>query len=162
MKFPQTIQLDASDQYIFDNAARPGEWAVSGAFAFAGGDVDPGALDGADEIAFASAFMGTKSFGWSTFVVVKEIPPESYAAVIADLADHFLAHYNAPDRDRALAAARQEAEFAASLCEHPLNTLLGIERSLGDDGITEQFRTIVGRDESAHGPAWELVEDDGH
>ncbi|MDA1100592.1 MAG: DUF6505 family protein [Proteobacteria bacterium] len=161
MKFPQTIQLDASDQYIFDNAARPGEWAVSGAFAFAGEDTDPGALDGADEIAFATAFMGTKSFGWSTFVVVKKISPDAFTAVVAALADYFVTHYNAPNREVAMEAARQEAEFAASLCEHPVNTLLGVERALGDDGITEQFRSIVGRNESAHGPAWELVEDDG-
>ena len=160
MKFPQTIQLDASDQYIFDNVAQPGEWAVSGAFAFAGDDVDPNALDGADEIAFATAFMGTGSFGWSTFVVIKEIPEAAYDAVIADLTDHFMARFNAPNREGAMEAARQEAEFAASLCEHPVNTLLGIERSLGDDGITEQFRTVVGQDESAHGPAWEQVEDD--
>jgi hypothetical protein len=161
MKFPQTIQLDASDQYIFDNAARPGEWAVSGAFAFAGEAIDPATLDGADEIAFATAFMGTRSFGWSTFVVVKDISPEAFDAVVAALADHFLSHYSAPDRAAAMAAAREEAEFAASLCEHPVNTLLGLERSLGDDGITEQFRSIVGQDESAHGPAWEQVEDDG-
>ena len=57
MKFPQTIQLDTSDQYIFDNVAQPGEWAVSGAFAFGGEDVNPNVLDGADEIAFATAFI---------------------------------------------------------------------------------------------------------
>ncbi|MBT3333153.1 MAG: hypothetical protein HOK21_25235 [Rhodospirillaceae bacterium] len=155
MKFPQTIQLDASDQYIFDNVAQPGEWAVSGAFAFAGDDVDPNALDGADEIAFATAFMGCDSFGWSTVVVVKEISNEGYQAVVAALADHFLTHYSAPNRQIALAAAAEEAEFAASLCLHPINTLLGIERSLGDDGITEQFRIIAGQDESAHGTAWD-------
>jgi len=158
MKFPQTIQLDASDQYIFDTAAQPGEWAVSGAFAFAGEDVDPGDLDGADEIAFATAFMGCESFGWSTIVVVKEISAEDYDAVIAALADHFITHYSAPDRQVALAAASEEAEFAVSLCEHPIDTLLGIERSLGDDGITEQFRLVVAQEESAHGAAWEQTE----
>lgn len=161
MKFPQTIQLDTSDLYIFDNVARPGEWAVSGAFAFAGGEVDPGILDGAPEIAFATAFMGTNSFGWSTFVIVKEIDPAAYDAVIETLAGHFLAHYDAPNRQAALDAARQEAEFAAGLCDHPVNTLLGIERSLDDDGITEQFRIVDGKKESAHGPDWALAEDGG-
>ena len=73
MKFPMTIRIDQSDEYLFDTPAQPGEWAVSGAFAFAGGDVDPENLDGADEIAFATAFMGTSGFGWSTFVIVQEI-----------------------------------------------------------------------------------------
>jgi len=48
----------------------------------------------------------------------------------------------------------------AAVCDHPIDTLLGIERSLCDDSITEQFRTIVGQEESAHGADWELVEDD--
>ncbi len=161
MKFPKTIQLDASDHYIFDNVARPGEWAVSGAFAFAGRDVDPGVLDGAAEIAFATAFMGTDSFGWSTFVIVKEIDPAAYEVVIETLAGHFLSHHNAPNRQAALDAARQECEFAAGLCDHPLNTLLGIERSLDDDGITEQFRVVDGNKESARGSAWALDEGDG-
>jgi len=161
MKFPKTIQLDASDQFIFDNVARPGEWAVSGAFAFAGQDVDAGALEGAEEIAFATAFMGTSSFGWSTFVIVKEIDPAAYEVVIETLAEHFLAHYDAPNRQAALDAARQEAEFAAGLCDHPINTLLGIERSLDEDGITEQFRIVEGKKESAHRTSWELAEDKG-
>ena len=48
----------------------------------------------------------------------------------------------------------------AAVCDHPIDTLLGIERSLCDDGITEQFRTIVDQEESAYGADWELVEDD--
>jgi hypothetical protein len=35
VKLLRTIQLDASDSFIFEMAAEPGEWAVSGAFAFA-------------------------------------------------------------------------------------------------------------------------------
>lgn len=161
MRFPQTIQFDASDRYIFDNPAQPGEWAISGAFAFAGHDIDLDALDGADAIAFATAFMGVGSFGWSTFVVVKEISQAAYDEVVEALAAHFIAHYGAPDHDAALAAARQEAEFAASLCDHPVGTLLGIERSLGDDGIVEQFRTVDGQKESAHGVAWRTAMDEG-
>ncbi len=30
----RTIRLDASDTFVFDGAAEPGEWAVSGAFVF--------------------------------------------------------------------------------------------------------------------------------
>ena len=35
MRFPRTIRLDASDEHVFERAAAPDEWAVSGAFAFA-------------------------------------------------------------------------------------------------------------------------------
>lgn len=161
MKFPMTIRIDQSDEYIFDNPAQPGEWAVSGAFAFAGGDVDPENLDGADEIAFATAFMGTSGFGWSTFVIVQEIEAADFEAVVEALADHFMARYSAPSRDTALTAAREEAGFAVSLCDHPLGTLLGIERSIGDDGVIEQFRIVDGQAESAHGAAWMPGESEG-
>src|SRR5260370_1301396 len=35
MKLLRTIQLDASDSFVFEKAAAPGERAVSGAFSFA-------------------------------------------------------------------------------------------------------------------------------
>ena len=35
MKLLRTIRADASDTFVFERAAEPGEWAVSGAFAFA-------------------------------------------------------------------------------------------------------------------------------
>ena len=31
LKFPRTIRLDPSDTFVFEWAAEPGEWAVSGA-----------------------------------------------------------------------------------------------------------------------------------
>ena len=42
MKLLRTIRLDVSDTFVFEKAADPGEWAVSGAFAF--WDRDPSAL----------------------------------------------------------------------------------------------------------------------
>ena len=44
MKLIRTIRLDPSDTFVFDKAAEPGEWAVSGAFAF--WNRDPGVLEG--------------------------------------------------------------------------------------------------------------------
>ena len=32
-KLPRTIRLDPSDTFIFERAAEPAEWAVSGSFA---------------------------------------------------------------------------------------------------------------------------------
>jgi hypothetical protein len=34
LKLPRTIRLDPSDTFVFERAADPGEWAVSGAFVF--------------------------------------------------------------------------------------------------------------------------------
>jgi len=42
VKLLRTIRLDPSDTFVFDKAAEPGEWAVSGAFMFA--QADPAAL----------------------------------------------------------------------------------------------------------------------
>ena len=39
MKLLRTIRLDPSDTFVFENAAEPGEWAVTGTFMFA--DDDP-------------------------------------------------------------------------------------------------------------------------
>ena len=40
MKLLRTIRLDPSDTFVFERAAEPGEWAVSGAFAFWHSDPD--------------------------------------------------------------------------------------------------------------------------
>jgi len=140
MLFPRTIRIDASDLNAFEQAAEPGEWAISGTFAFAADD--PEQLTGKRRQAFRNGFLGTASFGWSTLAVVATIGEADYEAVVARLAGHLAAEYGAPDAAAALAAAREEAKFAASLCEHPVNTVLTIERALTDEGIVETFRTV--------------------
>jgi hypothetical protein len=152
---PRTIRLDDSDERVFPRAAGPEEWAVSGAFAFAGVH-DPEGLDAKGRQAFVRGFLGTASFGWSTFVAVAEIDPAEYEAVVESLAAHLLDHYGAPDRSAALAAAREEAEFAAGLCTHPVNTLLAVERDLEDRGIVERFRAIEPRRAADHARIWEI------
>ena len=69
---------------------------------------------------------------------------ESGFELIERIADHFVAAYGAPDREAALPLARQEAEFAAGLCEHQVNTLLAVQRSFNDDGIVERFNQKSG------------------
>ncbi len=140
MLFPKTIRLDDSDAQVFANAAEPGEWAVSGAFGFA--NLDPKTLIGKTRQAFSNGFLGTTSFGWSTFVAIAEISDAEYDAVVAALAAHFVAHYGAPDQNTAMPAARAEAEFAAGLCEYPVNTLLCVSRASTEEGIREQFRRV--------------------
>ena len=59
MKLLRTIALDPSDTFVFDVAAEPGDWAVSGAFRFY--DCDPAALTGKDHAAFRGGFLGVQS-----------------------------------------------------------------------------------------------------
>ena len=56
MKLLRTIRLDPSDTFVFEHAAEPGEWAVSGAFMF--WDGDPAAMEGKERAAFRSGFLG--------------------------------------------------------------------------------------------------------
>lgn len=157
MRFPRTIRLDASDEQVFAHAADAGEWAVSGAFAFA--DHDPEGLAGKERQAFRSGFLGTRSFGRSTLVAVAEIDFLDYEAVVEALARHLHAAYGAPDLAAARAAAREEAEFAANLCTQPLNTLLAVERSFGPDGIVERFRAVEPPRETPHARLWTIVDE---
>lgn len=154
MRFPRTIRLDTSDERVFAAAAEPGEWAVSGGFVFA--DHDPQHLSGKERQAFAQGFLGTASFGWSSLVSVAEIEFAEYEAVIEALARHLFDAYAAPDMTAAREAAREEAEFAASLCTQRINTLIAVERSFGPQGIIERFRTIETPREAPHARIWTL------
>jgi hypothetical protein len=157
MRFPRTIRLDASDEHVFERAAAPEEWAVSGAFAFA--DAPPEMLRGKAAQAFARGFLGTASFGWSTLVAVAEIEPIELEAVIEALAHHFVDRYGAPSIAAARTAAEAEAAFAGSLCEHKVNTLIAVERTFGPDGIVERFRTIEPLKSGSHARIWSMVPD---
>lgn len=159
MRFPKTIQLDLSDWQVFERAAGPGEWAVSGAFAFA--DADPDSLTGKPAQAFRNGFLGLDSFGRATFVMVGEIDHTDFDGAVDRLAAHFVSEYGAPDLAAARNAAREEASFAASLCNHPVGTLITVHRSFGPDGIVEQFRTVDREPAGDHAKIWEIVADDG-
>jgi hypothetical protein len=157
-RLPRALRLDLSDQHIFDRPAAPGEWAIPGSFAYAA--LDPSHLKGKAKLAFATAWLGLTSFGHSTLVEVAEIGEAEFFAVVESLARHLQEHYGAPSLDLALAAARQELDDAAGLCEHKLGTLLAIEREPGDGGFVERFRVIEPSRAADHAKIWEIVEDD--
>ncbi len=141
LRLPRTIQLDASDRSVFDHAAEPGEWAVTGSFAFL--DDAPDALVGKRRQAFQHGFLGTESFGWSTLVMVADAPDAVVRSVADALARHFMDRHGAPSWAAAREVAEHEVAFAASLCEHPVGTLLTIFRQHGPDGVVEQFATVT-------------------
>jgi len=144
MKLLRTIQLDSSDTFVFDTAAEPGEWAVTGTFVFAGDN--PAKLEGKARAAFRSGFLGVTSLGWSTLVQIVEASEADRRTAIDTLARQLTAHFGAPGMAEAMAAAEEEFEFAASLCNHPLDTLVALHRTHEGGEIREAFRTLRRKD----------------
>ena len=140
MKLLRTIRLDPSDTFVFERAAEPGEWAVSGAFVF--WDTDPATLSGKARAAFRGGFLGVESLGRSTLVQIVEASEQDRAKVIETLAQQLVEHFGAPDLAAARKAAEEEVTFAASLCDHPKDTLVAVHRALEDRDIREAFRTL--------------------
>src|ERR1044071_636183 len=94
LKLPRTIRLDPSDTFVFERAAEPGEWAVTGAFMFT--DDEPSKLEGKARAAFRSGFLGTASLGWSTLVQIVEASDDDRRAAIDTLAKQLVTHFGAP------------------------------------------------------------------
>ena len=134
-KFPRTIRLDPSDTFVFERAAEPGEWAVSGAFVF--WNQDPALLSPKARVALRSGFLGIDSLGWST--------DAEQEAMVERLARQLLEKFGAPDLAAARRAAEEEVAFAGSLCDHAAQTLLAVQRSVEDGEIRERFRTLKPR-----------------
>ena len=144
MKLLRTIRLDQSDTFVFDRAAEPGEWAVSGAFMFAG--ADPAALTGKARAAFRAGLLGVASLGWSTLAQIVEASEDDRVAAVELLAKQLVADFGAPSLAEAVAAAEEEIAFASSLCTHPLDTLIAVHRTHEDGEIREAFRSLRPRD----------------
>jgi hypothetical protein len=158
LKFPRTVRLDVSDENTFPMAAEPEEWALTGTFAFA--DADASGLSNKEQLAFRNGWLGAKSFGRATFVLVAEISDEQFESVVLCLAGHIFENYGAPDMLAAAQAARGEALYAADLCDHPVGTMLAIEREFTDGGVTERIRVIPKQDEALHAKIWSIVDDE--
>lgn len=159
LKLPRTIRMDPSDAFVFTDAAEPGEWAVSGTFRFWNRDV--ASLEGKERQAFRSGLLGVASFGWSTLAIVSEASEAERDAVVEELARHLVTHLGAPDVATARPAAEEEVAFAASLCDHPVNTMLAVQRSVENGDIRERFRSLHRREGAVdHSRAFGFVEID--
>ena len=158
MKFLTTIRFAPSDAQVFAQAAEEGEWAVSGAFAFAA--LPPEALNGKLRQAFANGFLSLDSFGHSTFTSVTGITDAERARITDRLADHFVARYGAPDRAAARPPAEEEVAYIADLCAGlPIGKVVAVSREIDDAGqLREAFRTIDKPASCAEGGAWQIVE----
>lgn len=140
MKLLRTIRLDPSDTFVFEQAAEPGEWAVSGAFVFS--DDDPAELEGKTRTAFRAGFLGVRTLGWSTLVQIVEASEDDRIAAIDTLAKQLVANFGAPSIADAVAAAEEEFAFASSLCTHPADTLIAVHRTHESGEIRETFRSL--------------------
>ena len=158
MKLLRTIRLDPSDAFVFERTAEPGEWAVSGAFAF--WDADPATLTGKARAAFRSGFLGVASLGRATLAEIVEASAAEHDALVEALARQLVAAFGAPDEAQARAAAREEVGFAAALCEHPPGTLIAVHRTLEQGEIREAFRTLRRREGLRPVFAFDAADDD--
>ena len=140
MKLLRTIRLDPSDTFVFERAAEPGEWAVSGSFVFS--DVDPAALQGKERSAFRGGFLGVTSLGWSTLVQIVDASDDDRERLVDELSQRLVEHFGAPDLATARAAAEEEVVFTASLCNQPQDTLIAVHRTAENGEIREAFRRL--------------------
>lgn len=156
MKLLRTIALDPSDTFVFEVAAEPGEWAVSGAFRFC--DQDPAALSGKVRTAFRSGFLGVQSWGWSTLVQIVPATEADCRTLIDLLARQLVDRFGAPNMATARTLAEEEVAFTQSLCTHPISSLIAVHRTADDGEIRESFRRLQLRAGQGHGKAFSFME----
>jgi hypothetical protein len=156
VKLLKTVRADPSDTFVFDKAAEPGEWAVSGALMFA--QLDPVTLTGKARAAFRAGFLGIDSLGWSTLARVVEASEVDRSAAIELLAARLVEHFGAPDVTMARPAAEEEIAFTASLCDHPAGMLIAVSRRY-EGGVTrEAFRTLQSNGRPKPAPVFSFIQ----
>jgi Family of unknown function (DUF6505) len=159
MKLLRTIRLDPSDTFIFEKAAEPGEWAVPGSFVF--WNEDPSRFEGKARTAFRGGLLGIGSLGWSTLAQVVAANEDDCAQAVEMLAQRLVDHFGAPDRTVARNAAAEEIGYTATLCDHPLDTLIAVHRVYEDNAIRETFRTLRPRNGPKPLRAFSFLEAEG-
>ena len=145
MKLARAIHFDESDQRVFANPARTGEWCISGGFEFS--NWTEGDLTGKARQAFANGWFGLDTGGRVTFVAVTLIEPAEIEELATLLAQHFVTYYGAPSPKAALPTAHEEIAQMIELCgDHDANDLLTVARELSDAGVREAYRVIERQD----------------
>lgn len=135
MKFPRIIRPEAGGRRPLVPTARPGEWAVTGAFRFA--HRDPGTLRPSELDTFKHGWLGLETFGGARLVEIAKISPADYEEMTRRLAAYYVAEFGVADVNEAMAAAAEEMVFAASQCDHPLRTVLALKREFNEQGLIE-------------------------
>jgi hypothetical protein len=94
-------------------------------------------------------------------VQIVEARAEDRTTVVEVLAQKFIERLGAPGLAAARAAAEEEVAFAASLCDHPLDTLIAVRRTFQDGAIREAFRTLRPRGERKPMRAFSFIDVEG-
>ncbi len=142
MRLARAIHFDDSDRNVFANAARTGEWCISGGFEFS--NWTEADLTGKARQAFANGWLGLETYGRVTFVAVTQIEAAEVEALAMALAGHFVDLYGAPSIEVAQGVAREEMAQMCDLCApQDVNTLMTVARTLGEAGIHETYRTLA-------------------
>ncbi len=139
MKFLRAVRLDASDDLVYSEsgAARDGEWLVSGGYTVC----DPsGSSHRTPKCRCLTSFVAVDSHGRSTLAEVAEIDEAEYQQVIERLTRHFTDDLGAPTVEAARAAAQDEAEYTAGLCESFSSEVwITVERTPAGEGVEEHY-----------------------
>ncbi|UWR12052.1 DUF6505 family protein [Sulfitobacter mediterraneus] len=141
MQLARAIHFDESDTRVYANAARTGEWCISGGFEFS--DWSEADLSGKARQAFANGWFGLETSGRVTFVAVTQVEAAEIETLTDLLAQHFVTYYGAPDAAAARPVAAEEIRQMLELCDdHDANTLLTVARELTPSGVREAYRVI--------------------
>lgn len=141
MQLARAIHFDESDTRVYANAARTGEWCISGGFEFS--DWSEADLSGKARQAFANGWFGLETSGRVTFVAVTQVEAAEVDTLTDLLAQHFVTYYGAPDVAAARPVAAEEILQMLDLCDgHDANTLLTVARELTPSGVREAYRVI--------------------
>jgi hypothetical protein len=89
---------------------------------------------------------------------IVEASEQDRVALVDLLARQLLERLGAPDLASARGAAEEEVAFAASLCDHPRDTLIAVRRTFEDGAIREAFRTLRPRGERKPMRAFSFLE----
>ena len=92
---------------------------------------------------------------------IVEASEQDRAAVVEMLGRALHERLGAPDLAVARAAAEEEVAFAASLCDHPRDTLIAVRRTFEDGAIREAFRTLHPRGDRKPMRAFSFLEVEG-
>ena len=143
MKLIRTIRLDPSDTFVFERAAEPGEWAVSGAFVFWNADAAKLRRQGALGVSRRVPRRRSRSAGRRWCRSSRRATTDRAAVGRA----RWRSNSSRISARRIIAAARAAAEeevaFAESLCNHPADTLIAVHRTFEDGEVREAFRTLA-------------------
>ena len=154
MKLAKIILLDDSDKKIYPQPSKHGEWAITGTFMFS--NVDHNYWTKSEQIAFRDGWLGLETLGYSTFVQITSLSKKQKHIIIERIASIIHERFHPPSDQVAVEAATDELNDMIALCEHPIGTLLAINRELNEKDIQEKVRTVQLPTDSSLIPIWAI------